>query len=262
MEDKLSNKAISTAVVKKTIQHPASIYPFSLGILGGMAATIFGTNPITLGILGVGMALGIGGFSTKYFFGKRKYANEYMQKIRQSMIEERNKKLENLENNLSDVNAHSAITQISLFREKYENLLVILDNKMMPGEFTHTRYLTIAEQVFLAGLDNLQNAALALKSISTINIDRIKQELASKENSTEQATIDALLGRKELYDKQHERANYLLAQNELALTQLDHVTTKLANVKTNQGHAVLDIDEAMSELTELIHRVDKYSSHS
>jgi len=260
MEDKLSNQAVNNAVLKKTMQHPVSVYPFSLGVLGGVAATIFGTNPITLGILGAGLVFGVGGFSAKYLFQKDKIANEYMQNIRQKMIEERNHKLKGLEKNLSEVSADSGIRQIDLFREKYDNLLSILDTKMTPGEFTHTRYLTIAEQVFLAGLDNLENLALALKSISTIDIKHIEQEIDTKGEKCESATIKALMGKKSLYYEQHERANSLLEQNEIALTHLDHVTAKLANIKTDQGHAVLDIEDAMGELTDLIHRVDKYSS--
>jgi len=261
MENKLSNKEINKAVLGKTIQRPAAVYPLSLGILGGVSSVIFGANPLTLTILGVGLALGVGGFSAEYFFRKTQYANQYMKKIRKKMIEERTEKLQGLERNLRKVDELAGIRQIDLFREKYDNLLSILDIKLTPGEFTHTRYLTIAEQVFLGGLDNLQNIALSLKSISTIDISHINKEIKSLEKGEKTVTIDALRKREKLYIEQNERAKFLLEQNELALTQLDHVTTKLANIKTDQGHAILGIEDAMRDLQELIQRADNYSSH-
>jgi hypothetical protein len=121
------------------------------------------------------------------------------------------------------------------------------------------RYLTIAEQVFLGGIDNLENICLVLRSISTIDADNIEWQLKNAREQDDQELQDTLNQRLQLRREQLDRADSLLAQNDKALTQLDHVTTKLANTKTEAGHAVMDIDDAMSELSNLIKRSDKYS---
>jgi hypothetical protein len=190
---------------------------------------------------------------------KEDLASRYMSDMRMEMVKQRERMLRHLEEDLISVNELSGLRQIELFREKYENLLEVLDIKMEPGELTHARYLTIAEQVFLAGLDNLRAISLALKSVSTIDIDRIEREIAihSKKNRAVEATLKE---RKTLYEQQQTRANNLLAKNELALTQLDTVTTKLANISTSQGHASMDIEDAMKELQNMILRTDRYST--
>ena len=56
-------------------------------------------------------------------------------------------------------------------REKYDNLAEILREKLNAGELTYSRYVAMAEQVFLSGLDFLKEAAMSLKSISKIDPD-------------------------------------------------------------------------------------------
>ena len=249
---------VTRAVLGRVAQHPSAVYPISLGLLGGFAALILGPTAITLGVLGAGVVLGAGGFAANYFMKKDDLASRYMREMRIEMVKRRQQMMQHLEADLMDVNELSGLRQIKLLEEKYENLLDVLDKKLEPGELTHARYLTIAEQVFLAGLDNLQAVALALKSVSTIDISRIEQEIDLSE-ARGTAAAETLKERRQLYDQQHSRANLLLTKNESALTQLDLVTTKLANVVLSQGHAAMDIEDAMKELQNLILRVDQYS---
>lgn len=254
----MSKSAVNRAVFSKAVQQPFSVYPISLGLLGGFATLILGPSILTLGVMGAGIFLGLGGFATKYFMNKGEYASHYMQEMRMEMVRRREQIMQHLETDLAAVNELTGLKQIGLLREKYENLLGVLDKKMEPDELTHARYSTIAEQVFLAGLDNLQAAALALKSVGTIDIDRIAREIALNEKH-DNPVSRTLKDRKDLYEKQHLRAENLLAQNELALTQLDLVTAKLANIVTNQSHAAMAIEDAMKELQHLILRTEQYS---
>ncbi len=224
-----------------------------------MSALAFGLNVFTLGALAVGATLGASGFFGNYFFNKDKYASAYMSDIRARLIRKREALLDGLEEELSAANEYRGVSQIKLFTEKYDNLLSILGKKLDQNELTHMRYLTIAEQVFLGGIDNLENVSLALKSISAIDIDNIGWQIEEAKSNNNQSLVAALEKRLGLHEQQRARAADLLAQNDAALTELDHVTTKLANTKTEQGHAVMDIEDAMSELGSLIKRADKYS---
>ena len=255
----LSKKAVSRAVVKKTAQSPGTVYPAVVATLGGLSALAFGLNPLTLGALVVGSVISFSGFAGTYFLGKDRIAGEYINQIRSNIVKRRRAILEGLEEELLDLEEFRGVDQIRLFKEKYNNLVSILGKKLNPEELTYVRYLTIAEQVFLAGIDNLESAGLALKSISAIDIDNLKSQIKQGEHIHSSSTLAALEERLALYNNQVQRSHELIAQNESALTQLDHVTTKLANIKTNQSHAVMDIEEAMSELSNLIIKADKYS---
>lgn len=255
----ISKAAVTKAVLGKSAQQPTTVYPAVVATLGGMSALAFGLNVFTIGALAVGATLGASGFLGNYFFNKDKYAGDYMGSIRARLIKKRETLLDGLEDELSAENEYRGVSQIKLFSEKYDNLLTILGKKLDQNELTHMRYLTIAEQVFLGGIDNLESVSLALKSISAIDVENIGWQIDEAKQNGNQALIETLNKRLSLHEQQRARAADLLAQNDAALTELDHVTTKLANTKTEQGHAVMDIEDAMSELGSLIKRADKYS---
>lgn len=252
-----SEKAVNRAVIGKTAQQPVFVYSLVATVLGGFASLFFGVNFMTFGLLISGLIVSVLGFATHYLMNKADYANSYMAAIRQDMFTRRQTVLQHLKKDLEAVKNTVGIGQITSFHNKYTNLICILDKKLNPTELTYKRYLTIAEQVFFAGLDNLHNVALALKSISAIDIEDVNKKLDGK---IDVVLKEALETRRQLYGEQNSRVNELLAQNEHALTQLDHVTTKLANIKTEQGHAVMDVKEAIDELEILIERVQKYST--
>lgn len=255
----ISKSAVTKAVLGKSAQQATTVYPAVVATLGGMSALAFGLNVFTLGALAVGATLGASGFFGNYFFNKDKYAGDYMSSVRARLIKKREALLDGLEEELSAANEYRGVSQIKLFAEKYDNLLSILGKKLNQNELTYMRYLTIAEQVFLGGIDNLESVSLALKSISAIDVENIGWQIDQAKQNGDQALVDTLNKRLTLHEQQLSRATNLLAQNDAALTELDHVTTKLANTKTEQGHAVMDIDDAMSELGSLIKRADKYS---
>jgi len=158
----ISKSAVRKAVLGKSAQQPTTLYPAVMATLGGVSALAFGLNIFTLGALGVGAAIGVSGFFGSYFVNKDKYAGQYMSEIRMKLVRKRQALLEGLEEELSAQNEHRGVVQIEKFRAKYENLLSILQKKLNENELTYMRYLTIAEQVFLGGIDNLENVSLAL----------------------------------------------------------------------------------------------------
>lgn len=255
----ISKSAVRKAVLGKSAQQATAVYPTAIAMLGGVSAFAFGLNIFTLGAIGAGLAMGASGFIGSYFLNKDKYATHYISGVRNRLVSKRNSLLEGLEDELSSLGEHRGVLQIDKFKHKYQNLTTILGKRLNKNELTYMRYLTIAEQVFLGGIDNLENICLVLRSISTIDADNIEWQLKNAREQDNQELQDTLNQRLQLRREQLDRADSLLAQNDKALTQLDHVTTKLANTKTEAGHAVMDIDDAMSELSNLIKRSDKYS---
>lgn len=258
-DNALTKKAITNAVVKHTAQHPLSVYPMAIALLGGASAFAFGLGPLTTGAMAGGALLALAGWSGNFFFRKQKFANSYIVSIRNKIKEERFSILANIESELMSINETEGLKQLVLFEEKYNNLCNILEKKMDPSELTFIRYSTMAEQVYKAGLDNLESAYLAKKSISAINVKDIADNLLEGDQTKLNPSEKAKAERLKLHNDQNERANFLIGQNEEALTQLDHVTTRLANIKTEQGHAAMDIEQAMSGLSDLIKRTEKYS---
>lgn len=86
------------------------------------------------------------------------------------------------------------------------------------------------------------------------------QNLDNDNSVAGQQRLAELKTRLSLKDEQINRVNELLLTNEKALTQLDHVATKLANIDTRQNRAHVDMEDAMQELQHLISRTEHISN--
>lgn len=259
----ISPSAIKKAVISTSIQRPLTVYPATIGMLGAFYTVLFGTNMVTLVAMIAGGGITLFNWVYEYFIKGDQHANQFVSLYRKELEKRRIDTLRHLEQELKEIQNDQAVNQVKLFRSKYDNFQSILDRKLDVTELTYNRYLSIAEQVFLNGLDNLENAAIALKSISTINSERIRKELQSMQNNNSkesEARIIELKTRMELREKQLNRVSLLLLTNEKALTQLDQVATKIANIDTRQNHAHIDMEDAMDELRRLIARAEQYSN--
>lgn len=261
----LETANIKKAIYRGAVQRPGTIYTATIASLAGMYGAAFGFGPVAIGVAGMGVLASVASGCYEVFVRGDAHANSYVSDFRKGLAQRRSASLKSLTHKLRKISDDDGLKQVELFRDKYDNFVDILDQKLAPGELTYNRYLTIAEQVFLAGLDNLESSALALDSISAIDIKHIEEEIAyleSKDTVTEMEAgkLKQLEERRLLRATQIEKSNLLKHGNEHALTQLDHVTTRIANINTQQGRAQVALEDAMGELNHLIDRADDYSS--
>lgn len=150
--------------------------------------------------------------------------------------------------------------QLKAIQEKRDNLVEVLNRRLEAGELTYARYLSTAQQVYLAALDNLSEVAVALRSISAIDneyIDSRLEDLADQEGETADAERASLNDRRSLREGQEKRIADLLAQNESAMTLIDRTATALADAPI--GKEPQDVDAAMAALREMAERASKYA---
>ena len=150
--------------------------------------------------------------------------------------------------------------QLKAIQEKRDNLVEVLNRRLEAGELTYARYLSTAQQVYLAALDNLSEVAVARRSISAIDneyIDLRLEDLADQEGETADAERASLNDRRSLREGQEQRIADLLAQNESAMTLIDRTATALADAPI--GKEAQDADAAMSALREMAERASKYA---
>ncbi len=175
----------------------------------------------------------------------------------------RGQRLERLRADLAKVEAHQGIAQLELLDQKLVGLMEVLRRRLNAGELTQLRYLDTAEQVYLSATDNLHEIYIALTSIGTIDRERIDRRLSElralgSEAAPAIAQIDALSQSRSMLEKQTARVEALFAQNEQAMTALDHAATALADARIKKGEASVDIDHALKELEILAKRAGSY----
>jgi len=150
--------------------------------------------------------------------------------------------------------------QLKSLEEKRDNLVEVLNRRLEAGELTYARYLSTAQRVYMAALDNLSEVAVAERSISAIDseyIDSRLGELAELDTESARAERASLSDRQALREDQERRVADLLAQNESAMTTIDRTATALADVPI--GKQAQDADEAIAALREMAERASKYA---
>lgn len=166
-----------------------------------------------------------------------------------------------LEKELAELDDPRPAHQLQAIQEKRDNLVEMLDRRLDAGELTYARYLSTAQQVYIAVLGNLQEVLVAEGSVSTIDpvyIDRRLSELEGKEGTRADGEISSLQIRRALLTTQETKVAELLAQNESAMTLIDRTSTALADAPI--GRTPHDADAAMDALEDLANRATKYAT--
>lgn len=169
--------------------------------------------------------------------------------------------LASLQQELEALDDKRPVHQLGAMRDKRNNLVDVLNRRLDAGELTYARYLTTAQRVYLSALDNLHEAAISLRSISTIDRDYIERrmaELKSLSSDNAQSERASLEGRLALLTSQEDKVARLLAQNESGMTAMDRTATALADAPI--GRAPADAKAAMEALEELAQRAMKYAT--
>ncbi|MEE9355804.1 MAG: hypothetical protein V3U75_09475 [Methylococcaceae bacterium] len=162
--------------------------------------------------------------------------------------------LEQLTQNLKSVQCEKGIKQLGMLHKKHQNFKEIVAAKLSTDELTCVRYTAMGDQVYLAILNALEQSFLTLKSITSIDKEYMSVRLEGLEhNESKSAEVEkeTLKQRQGIWQQQINYAADILARNEQALTELDLVTSRVANVDMNEGRVNMDLDLATKELSRL-----------
>jgi hypothetical protein len=262
----LSKRAVDMAVLAGSLQHPAVVYPAAAGVIGGLGVALVAASPLMIAGAVAGGGIAAVALGVNYLFRRDYFATRYIEAAHQNLVEYRKALLQNLEQDLTQVKAKEAIAQLDRFAEKLRIFEDVLDDKLDRKEITFARFMGIAEQVYLSGLDNLRQVASVRKSAGGVDEayirNRIKQlklgggEL-SKAKRDELASLEKQL---ELAAKHSNSVEALLAQNEQALAQFDQALAAVAEMKTGSTHSSVSMETAMSDLQHIASRAGAYST--
>ena len=259
-----SKRAIDWAVLSSSLQHPAVIYPAAAGVLGGLGAALLTASPALITGAAIGGGVALVSLGVNCLLRRQYFASSYIEKAHQALIAYRTSVLEHLERDLREAGSREGRSQFERFAEKIKAFEDVLDDKLGKNELTYSRFLGIAQQVYLSGMDNLRQIAIAMKSEQTVDEKYIRQRIAalkaatpSKAQAQELASLEQQL---KLRQENLGRIAACLAQNEQALAQLDSALAAIAQMKTGSTQASVDMETAMNDLQQIARRARDYSS--
>ena len=272
LSDIVATGSLQRAVLSRTLQHPFTLYPSAIGLLGLVGLLLFGPILPALVAAGGGLSVGLLHFLTQYFLRSDRVAAAHLKEIHERLEAQQREVLGNLEQKLKAAAKRltgteyglQALDQLRMAQARFELLKNLLAEKFKPTELTFSRYFVAGEQTYLAVLDNLDSIASRLQSISTIDarqiaarIDAIRRQ--KKIAPADEEEIEALKARVGLREEQLDRVNTLLTFNENAITEFDRVNNAVAEVRGTHAQASVDLDTAVAELEALAARARKLS---
>jgi hypothetical protein len=261
----LSKRAVDRAVLSGSLQHPAVVYPAAAGVLGGIGAALLTASPLLVTGAVVGGGIALLSLGVNCLFRRDYFASRYLESAHQSLVAYRAALLEHLEEGLREHKSREGVSQLERFGEKLKTFEEVLDDKLGRKELTYARFLGIAEQVYLSGMDNLRQVALAKKSAGTIDEAYIRGRIEAlgppgEQSEAHKQELSGLRQQLDLAAKQQARVEELLAQNEQALAQLDLALAAITDMKTGSSQASVSMETAMSDLQHVASRAGSYST--
>src|SRR5688572_6817990 len=173
----LSKRAVDMAVLSGSLQHPAVVYPAAAGVVGGLGAALITASPLMIAGAVVGGGVAALALGVNYLFRRDYFASRYLEAAHKNLVEYRQALLQTLEQDLAQVKAKEAMAQLDRFTEKLRIFEDVLDDKLDPKELTFQRFMGIAEQVYLSGLDNLRQVASVRKSAGGVDEAYIRNRI-------------------------------------------------------------------------------------
>jgi len=239
----------------------ASIGAIPVGIL---TVFLLGTG-IGIPIIGGALLLGGGAWAWKRFFKGDKFFDQYRNHLRQLLDEDTERRRIELQQSLDAYGNKHACEQLEQFQNKIKVFIEILDMKFPDkNQLTYNRYYTIAQEVFLSGIDNLNEVLLIHKTLDAIDMNYIERSLMRIESREQDAATkrerSSLLQSRQNYRDQEKDIKNLMAQNEEALSKLDEAIVQVQDIKrsaNNEGQ--LDMEASMEQLHRMSQQSYKFS---
>lgn len=259
-EEKAIIKALNRSIVDNWFVG-ASIGAIPVGIL---TAILLGTG-VGVPIVGGAILLGGGTWAWKRFFRGDKFIDQYRDHLRKLLDEDSERRRSELQQALDAYGNSHASEQLEQFQNKIRVFIEILNLKFPDkSQLTYNRYYTIAQEVFLSGIDNLNEVLLIHRTLDAIDLDYIDRSLQRLDKREQDAAAkrersSLLQSRQQYYDQQEELKN-LMTQNEEALSKLDEAIVQVQDIRRSQNNeSKTDMEASIEQLHRMAQQSYKFS---
>ena len=265
-----TTESMKRVVLSRTLQHPLTLYPTAVGVLGAVGIGLFGPVTVAVAATVAGLGLGLGHFATQVLMRPESIAAAHFREMHEKLAKQREATIADLEKRLTagaakdgpNGYADQALKQFSMVQKRFETMQTLLATKFETTELTYSRYFVAGEQAFLCVLDTLEGIVSRLQSADAIEPDYYRERVNAlkRQKPLPQADRDELRTLEErmrLRESQLDAVNTLLTFNENAITEFDRVNAAIAEVKGVKAQTSVDLDSAMKELEALAQRAKK-----
>jgi len=251
-----SEAAAQKAALANSIQHPLTVWPTAIGIVGGIGAFMFFTLPTAALVTITGVSMGAASWAFNFFGKKDANMQVYYDDLHERFEALKARQTKTLISDLCGLDCPQGSEQVDQFDKKIETLREILGRVMSTSELTYSRFMGTAEEVFKTGIQNLGRIVNLLTSIRSLNRNEVVEKVTSLEKKgddrsrSEQTLLDAYKRRLAEYNSVTEEVAQLLAENEQAITAIGEAATAAARISDRE--AGMSPEDRMRETRELL----------
>lgn len=230
--------AINNAVVKMLAKSPFTVFPLLVAILLAAFWVIFSAVLwIVVAALGIAV-IGVVNFAVGLTVKKQEWVAKYFKILRQENEEKAKKELEEIVSFLDKRNFEQGSLQVTRLENSMKSFERVLKRKFEPGEMTYAQYHRVAEQTYLAALQNLREIVTTIEAIDSIDPDYIQGRMGELErvcstndglDDVQMQEVNTLKERWQLREDGLDKIDRLLTLNETAMTELEKIASTIAN---------------------------------
>lgn len=181
-----TQESVYRAVRKDVLQHPLTILPAAVSVLGMLSASLFGPDPTTVAVVFGSAVLATGSWIYNYFIRGEALAQRHVDKLRARRERHYHREVESLETEWNQTGLPEGVQQARELREAYQKLEAFLRGRLEEarrtgkeaGGFNVQRLLVLAEDTYREGAAILRSALTTYQALQQIDHDKLRSELA------------------------------------------------------------------------------------
>ena len=246
-----SKEHIEKKFNKESLTNSVTLFPAAGGFLGLLGGALFASVPaLILGGIGIGISAGF--YAFQKFKNFSNLSQNLVDKLRRDQKSQLIEKLGSLGQELTDFSCNQGAEQVDRLKEKFDGLCSIIREKVGNDNVKSARLNAIAEQLYLATIDNLVHAKQILSSIDNINLDYIETQIQRAHSQEERESLEE---RRQLKIDGINAAEECIAHNEVAMTKINQLSMELARAKQSP----FDMESSLHEITNNV-RVEQWET--
>jgi hypothetical protein len=221
--------AIQRAVLRETLQHPATVLPAALATVAALWSVAIDLSPASLmAVLGCAF-IGVGAWVINYVGRGNTLVEQHIQKLRALRAEYERREVENLVLACREAGFQGGAKEAEELTEAYHKLQHFLDaQRAVQGNASGERFRVLAEETYRHGVTILQHALNLFQALQRIDVDTLEQERrAWMEQQAHKGTSASLERNIEAHGKRLERYRRREEELQAIIAQLNELETAL-----------------------------------
>jgi hypothetical protein len=172
------NAAIQRAVLKESLQHPLTIFPFVVSFVSLLYMSIINLDTAAFAACCTGSAIGIGSMIFNYFFRGEKYAREYIQNLR--IIRERTKSMEisSLLYQCRESKFQEGTQAAIELEAAYLKIHDYLEKRVPRNDLNAQHFLILSEDAYEKGRNILRRALNTFNALKAVDENKLEKEIS------------------------------------------------------------------------------------